>query len=155
MSQDLKEVIWEWLPGVVAGLIPLVVFLLVANQVPPPHGDPAAAAQHYREGMVGHLLVFGIVTSSVSTFTAFPRLFSYRSDGEPMGQQSLGLVMMITLILVFSVALYVLQEARVTNGQTVFAGLVIVGSAILTSLYIEFSIANLRLARRVRRAPAN
>ena len=146
MSQELKRVIWEWLPGVVAGLIPLVVFLLVASQTGgTPQADPAAAALHYHDGMVGHLLVFAIVTSSVSTFTAFPRLFSYSREGEPIGQQSLGLVMVITLILVFSVALYVLQEARVASGQTIVASLVIVGSAILTSLYIEFSIANLRL----------
>jgi hypothetical protein len=146
MSQELKQVIWEWLPGVVAGLIPLVVFLLVASQTGGmSHDDPAAAARHFHDGLVGHLLVFGIVTSSVSTFTAFPRLFSHSREGEPIGQQSLGLVMVITLILVFSVALYVLQEARVASGERIIASLVIVGSAIVTSLYIEFSIANLRL----------
>lgn len=55
--------------------------------------------------------------------------------------------MLMTLILVLSSVLYALLEARVTDGHITAAGWGLVLAALLTSLYIEVAIANLRLNR--------
>lgn len=81
MSAEFKRVIWRWLPGAVAGLFPLAIFVVVASMTfSAPNGGPAID-RHI--GLVNHLLVFGIVTSCVSTFTAFPRLFAYNPGFSP------------------------------------------------------------------------
>lgn len=155
MTKELKRVIWEWLPGVVAGLMPLLVFMLVKSQVLPIAAGKtadaallAAAAEHrFYQGLGEHLIVFSIVTSTVSTFTSFPRLFANSQVDAPIGQASLGLVMLITLILAFSVAMYVLHEAGVTNTNTLWPSATLVLATLVTSLYMEFAIANIRLSR--------
>lgn len=146
VTRDSKKVVLEWLPGVVAGLMPLAVFLLVKSQLILPEDKAVAVADHaFRDGLNEHLVVFSIVTSAVSTFTAFPRLFvASQEDESPIGPASLSYVMMITLILVFSVAVYVLQEAAVTDNSYLPGGLLL-GATLLISLLMEFAIANLRL----------
>jgi hypothetical protein len=166
VTKDFKRVVWEWLPGVVAGFMPLFVFILVKAHVIPPVPPEATkspeamahfakvTAGHFWYGLTEHLIVFSIVASSVSTFTSFPRLFSESLEDAPIGRASLGLVMAITLILVFSVAMYALHEARVTgNGVTWTAGIVVLVT-LGVSLYMEFAIANLRLARHAARRAA-
>jgi hypothetical protein len=152
MSTELKRVIWRWLPGVFAGIVPLLIFLVVASQLSAPSPVAAAAmTRHFHAELVGHLLIFGIVTCTVSIVASFPRLFSFSNEGDPIGMASLGLVMLITFIMALSLVLYALLEARVTDGHSQAAGWLIVGSAVVTSFYIEVAIANLRLSNPTRR----
>lgn len=152
MTQNFKHVIWEWLPGVVAGLIPLLVFLFVSVQADGPTNPTELGLwwKSFYDGLLEHLIVLGIVTSAVSTFTSFPRLFSLNREDNPLGQGSLVLVMLITIVLIFSVAMYVMSEARATEMHSVLTGTfaTAVGLAVAaaaTSYYIEVTIANLRL----------
>jgi len=147
VTKALKSVIWEWLPGVVAGFMPLFVFLLARSQTSAVVGNPAHPAMPFADGFLEHLVVFSIVTSCVSTFTSFPRLFAYNREDAPIGQASLGLVMLITLILVISVAMYALKEAHVLNTDNVVPGVLLVLATLITSIYMEIAIANVRLAR--------
>lgn len=154
MTKELKRIVWEWLPGVVAGLMPLLVFVLVKSQATslPTAGNAVVAAleatQRLHDGLAEHLIVFSIVTSTVSTFTSFPRLFANNQEDAPIGQASLGLVMLMTLILVLSVAMYVLHEANFSDASTIWPSVLLVIVTLITSLYIEVAIANVRLARR-------
>jgi uncharacterized BrkB/YihY/UPF0761 family membrane protein len=151
MTKELKKVVWQWLPGMVAGIIPLLIFLAVSMNKGLGYTDEISRTfEGYRfwDGLVGHLLVFGIVTSSVSTFTAFPRVFAKRTEDSAIGDASLGLVMCITLVLIFSVVMYVMQEAREVGtaigwGALLVAALLVVAAAI-ASFYMEMTIANLR-----------
>ena len=142
-------VVLGWLPGVVAGLMPLAVFLLVkAQATPAPNAKAADLSALFWDGLVGHLVVFSIVASSVSTFTSFPRLFASSQEKDtPIGPASLILVMLITLILVFSVAMYVLEEARITENGFL-AGALLMAATVATSFYMEVAIANLRYDKR-------
>lgn len=153
MTRDMKNVIWEWLPGVVAGIIPLLIFLAVsANGHVPPGADETYrkfASDRFWDGLLGHLFVFSMVTSAVSTFTSFPRVFAKREENTPIGEASLGLVMCITLILIFSVVMYVMEEARElgeTTGWWPFViAFLLMAAAATASFYMEVTIANLRL----------
>lgn len=159
MTKDLKKVVWQWLPGMVAGIIPLLIFLAVSMNRrvhDPDEMYRAYASFRFWEGFVGHLLVFGIVTSSVSTFTSFPRVFAKRKENSAIGDASLGLVMCITLVLIFSVVMYVMQEGR-EPGETVGWGAfvvacLLVGAAAIASFYMEMTIANLRFRGSLTRA---
>ena len=152
VTKELKSVIWEWLPGMVAGIIPLLIFLAVSmNGHLPVGGDELYeiyVADRFWNGLLGHLLVFSMVTSAVSTFTSFPRVFAKRRENSPIGEASLGLVMCITLILVFSVVMYVMQEDRDLGNRSGWGALVIavllVVAAAIASFYMEMTIANLR-----------
>lgn len=150
MKSETKRVVLDWLPGVVAGLMPMGVFFLVKSQMVLPAGTkPEQADQAFRAGLTEHLVVFSIVASAVSTFTAFPRLFSTsHEDDSPIGPASLGYVILITLILVFSVAMYVLQEAGVTE-HSYAPGLLLLIATVVTSFLMEVAIANLRLRHMV------
>jgi hypothetical protein len=146
VTKELKDVIWTWLPGFVAGLVPLVVFLLVSSQVsdvvvPKDH----IPVHHYLDGWIGHLLVLGMVTSAVSTFTAFPRLFAQRGASPDAG---LGLLVVMTLTLVVSVAFYVLFEARLSQSHMIYWALFVAGLAWICSFYVELAIANVSLIRK-------
>jgi hypothetical protein len=138
--------------------MPLMVFMLVKAQVVPSAPPTGAAVNEalarFWDGLTEHLIVFSIVTSCVSTFTSFPRLFSYSLEDAPIGRASLGLVMLITLILVFSVAMYTLHEARVTGAGAAWPASLLVLVTLATSFYMEFAIANVRLARREAHATA-
>ena len=160
MRKELKRVVWEWLPGLVAGLIPLAVFLLVSVEAIVPTGvNPEQWWASFCSSLVDHLLIVAIVTSAVSTFTAFPRLFAFNRDDFPLGEGSLVLVMVITILLVFSVAMYVLRQSHgmqdgsfLDSGLWVAVGLALAAAA--TSYYLEVTIANLRFNHSQQKGPA-
>jgi hypothetical protein len=99
----------------------------------------------HRSGLTAHFLVLAIVTSTVSTFTAYPRLFSENLSGEAIGRGSLGLAMANTLILVFSASIYTLHEQYDPRSDLLVLSMVVAGLSGLMSLWLEFAIANLRL----------
>jgi len=148
VQTETKAVVWEWLPGIVAGLMPLVVYGIVVTVIPeemPPHHPVVHVV---RNGWIAHLLVWSIVTSTVSTLMAYPRLFSFRQQGAAAGGASLGLVMLNTLMLVFSVALYTLHETRLVKVDLTITAIIFTSAIGFTSLIIEFVIANLRIRLR-------
>lgn len=138
---------WDWLPGVVAGFIPLFVFILVHVSVVLPTDAAQGESARILGGLTEHLLVFCIVSSCVSTFTSFPRLFFYRESETPLGLGALGLMMLTTLILVFSVAIYALHEALDTRSVALGGGIVLALVTLWSTLYMELAIANVRLRR--------
>jgi hypothetical protein len=155
MTREMKGVIWEWLPGVAAGFMPLFVFLLVkAQAMPDPHLTGAAAAQaaHLASartigGLAEHLVVFAIVTSTVSTFTTYPRLFARGRADPTIGPASLGLVMLMTFMLVFSTAEYVLHESSYSEPSSFWQGGLLALATLILSFYMEVTIANVSMAR--------
>ncbi|HVU28767.1 MAG TPA: hypothetical protein VHE36_00065 [Sphingomicrobium sp.] len=104
----MKDVVWDWLPGFAAGLIPLVIFLFVSAMAAPPAKEtPDQWWKHFNNGLVDHLIILGLVTSAVSTFTTFPKLF--KGSKPPEGAPVLMIVVIVTLVI--SVSMYVLREA--------------------------------------------
>lgn len=160
MTKEMKHVVWEWLPGVIAGFFPLLIFLFVSAQATVPQGDIAATTkwwENFHDGLVEHLIVLGIVTSAVSTLNSFPRLFSLNREDTPLGEGSLILVMLTVLILVFSVVMYALQQAKAADTHSLWtgnfwlaAGLAVVPA--VTTYYVEVTIANLRMKRDAAKA---
>ena len=86
-----------------------------------------------------------MVTSAVSTFTAFPRLFAQRGASPDAG---LGLLVVMTLTLVVSVAFYVLFEARLSQSHMIYWAIFVALLAWVCSFYVELAIANVSLMRR-------
>lgn len=149
-KKQTKRVIWDWLPGIVAGLMPLCIFGVVSMYVTAiglPEGHPDVMEDMIRDGWVGHLLVLSIVTSTVSTFTAYPRLFMEKEAGAQIGGGSLMFVMLNTLILILSAVLYAIHELHLPREIALrVAGIVAIFAAAV-SLYLEFAISNHQLQR--------
>lgn len=144
MLVKTKQVFWEWVPGPAAGLLPLCIFwvdTLFTLSIDLPNGHPNV----HHDGWIGHWLVLAVVTSTVSTFTSYPRLFAFRLAGEPIGNASLGLVMVNTLILVFSATLYTIHEQHRQAQDMIWSAFAAAIAAAAISLWLEFAIANLKL----------
>lgn len=153
MTAELKVVVWDWFGALLAGLIPLLIFLLVSvTAISTPNEDPAVWWVHFYGELVDQLLVLAIVTSTVSTFTAVPRLVKGR--GSPDG--AITLIMIVTVVLIASVVLYVLQQTHVAPVVSLFGisfllavGLVLAAS--VSSYYLAVTVTNLGL-RKTRKA---
>lgn len=129
--------------------MPLLVFLLVRFAVTAPAITNLNAhdSRQLWDGLTEHMLIFSIVTSCVSTFTSFPRLFFYREEETPLGLGALGFVLLTTLILVFSVAIYALHEAVDTRDTAFWGGLALLVVTLAATFYMEVALANVRLRR--------
>lgn len=98
-------------------------------------------------GFAEHLVIFAIVTSTVSTFTTYPRLLARGVPSATIGFASLGLVMMMTFMLVLSTAEYVLHESSFSEPSAIWPSLFLALATAITSFYMEVTIANVTLAR--------
>jgi hypothetical protein len=154
VTEELKVVLWDWFGALLAGAIPLLIFLFVSAEAIVPGGQSATAwwSKFYSE-LVNHLLVISIVTSTVSTFASVPRLVKGR--GSPDG--ALTLIMVVTIVLVISVAMYVLRQTNVAPivslwGVGFLSALGLVLAAAVTSYYLAVTVTNLSLRRTGRNA---
>lgn len=153
MTRAIRVVVWDWLPGFAAGLIPLLVFLFVSVEASPPPTETAPQWwAKFDSGLVDHLLILAMVTSAVSIFSSFPRLFR----GAKRVQGSLVLMILVTVTLVMSVAMYVLREANAApaaslsgNSFSMCLGLALAASVI--SYYLEVTVTNLGLRNKRQR----
>jgi len=156
LEAKTKRVLTEWSSGPIAGLVPLGVFLLIHSVEKAealPKGHPRVYG--FERDLIGHLLVFAIVTSSVSTFTAFQRLFGKQASVQ-LGDASALLIVWNTLILVFSTTLYSLVLSRSAGtgiGIWFYSGILVIFT-IVVSIAIEFAIANERLRETGESPPA-
>ncbi len=151
LKRAITEAIWEWLPGVVAGWLPFMMFLIGA-----PFADrhtPKLAlevSQHLTSGMTVHMLILGITNSTVSIVMAFWKLYSMelpqylRSARRPVAS-----VMISLAILLYQTSLYAWQEWGPTGPAMIWIAGVGLFSSLVISLYLEFSVASLRARARV------
>ncbi|MFL6722675.1 MAG: hypothetical protein ACJ8E7_00855, partial [Sphingomicrobium sp.] len=65
MTEELKVVVWDWVGALVAGLIPLLIFLFVSvfAVVPATEAPEVWWAKFYGE-LVNHVLTLAIVTAT-------------------------------------------------------------------------------------------
>ena len=148
MSKAIWEAIWEWIPGVVAGGLPMMVFI-VCDVLAVSNGS-----QHTDNGnaFAAHMLILAIANSSVSAVTSFSRLVRGRVPNFLRdGRGPVLMIILILVILAYVTALYALLEGG-TGGELMYrlalGGLV---GSLLTSLYMEFTIARLHELAKARR----
>ncbi len=132
---------WEWLPGVVAGGLPMVVFLIGAT-----FPSPAERATMDRQ-FIAHMLILAIANSSVSIMSSFARLLRGEvTNFLTGGRGPLGLMVLTIAILLYVTALY----DRAEGGHDGLIMLLMAVGGLVTSLcvslYLEVAIARLRAA---------
>jgi len=147
MRETVREIFWNWLPGLVAGLMPMLAFLLVNLEVKAPELPPRHPPIYpFYIGLVGHLFILSIVTAAVSIYSSLPRLFSEPHRATRSREASLYFAILLTLILVTSVTLYALFEARVARAHMLAWSGTIAAFAACVSFLIELAIVNIRLS---------
>lgn len=137
---------FEWLPGVVVGMLPLFAFVLATG-----FGTGALGVEHFQLGLTSHLMVMAIVTSSVSLVTSWVRVGAghypnFAEDGRGPTLLALSLV----LVAAYSLVIYALAEAGVRDLPMRTCALLAVGAALLASISMEFAMARLRLLSAIR-----
>lgn len=152
MKRAIIHAIAGWLPGVFAGALPFLAFLLVAALT----GDAGQGAadsdgHHFTGGVVTHLLVMAMVTSGVGLATAivqfwFKGLKGYDRDG--FGPLLTFLLLMGSMVV--ATGMYVLFEAGVHLSGMLSGATYSLLAALALSLYMEFSIARLHILAEIR-----
>lgn len=158
MKRAIYAALWEWSPGVVAGLFPLLIFLLSA-------GMPGHVSTHSNSGpytdftneLLAHMLVLGIVSCAVTVVTSFARLLTGRIPNFLRdGRGPVGLVMLLLFALMYMGALYTSHQNGHRGPPMWTLTLLGLGASLTISLYMEFAIARMNeiaKAKRKRKKP--
>lgn len=130
----------EWLPGAIAGLLPLSGFFLA-------HGDGSGLAPGvWERGLASHLLVVAIVASSVSVMTSFMRLAAGNHPNFMRdGRGPIFLLLILMCISFYSTVVYTLVEAHTARLPVQLCAWLAVVTALIASLAMEFAMTRLRL----------
>jgi hypothetical protein len=179
IRSSFGEAFWEWLPGVIAGGLPLMIFMLFSDRIEEHHGlsnlaneivrnnltvseqapkEIASMLQNHAEhssqsaGWSAHMLIFAIANSTVSVTTFFSRLIRRQIPNiDTEGRGPLALFLGSLAVLVYVTSLYASLE---TKGHLPWGGTkasIGLVLSLLASLYMEIMIARLHELARQRR----
>lgn len=138
---------WEWIPGVVAGVLPLAVYLLVI--MIGGHESPELPSQHPRlidNDLEAHLLIFVIANSAVSFVSSFVRLTRLKGPVTAHSRAHLGLNLVTLTALVLGVAVYAVLEIGTDGLGLTVASFSLLFLSLVPSFFVEISLARIAIA---------
>ncbi len=153
VSEPAWSAILDWLPGAVAGGLPMMVFLM-ANALNGKPGTVGAEHHHFHfyESLVAHMLILGIANSSVSVMTAFTQVFAGRLPSILRDGRGPSILVFISVVtLVYQTSLYAwLESGAMGLPLAIMAGLGLLGSLVV-SLYLSFALGRLYQLAAIRK----
>lgn len=138
----------EWTPGLVAGIFPMVLYVLatmLGPHAPLPDGHPHVPTN----GFQAHMLIFTIANSAVSVMSSFFRIA--RLPVRSRGRAPLLLNYLSLTVLLVAAMIYGFVESG-SDGLllSVLSTFLIIGS-VVPSFYIELSFARIHLTKTVKK----
>lgn len=143
------QAFWEWIPGVVAGVLPLAVYLLVLGIGG--HEAPSLSPEHpplINNDLEAHLLIFVIANSAVSFVSSHVRLFRLKGLVTEHSRSHLGLNLVTMVALVLGVAVYAILEIGTDGFGMTAASFGLLFLSLVPSFFVEIALARIAIANR-------
>lgn len=138
----------EWLPGVVAGLAPLLLFIFSGwinpvEEVKLPDAHPELVTN----ALEAHFLIFTIANTTVSLLSSVFKMTRLAGPRLAAAKSPKYLITFLVIVLLMAGGAYMALENGADNDTLTFAATALMFASIGPSFSIEFSLARIVIAQ--------